>query len=343
MGYGNTQKGEGIHFRQRARAFVIDDGIKHVAFVSMDMGMGSDILTKRVVEELQGRLGDGVYTYDNVCLSGTHTHSGPGGFLQYVMVEIPTLGFVEETMKPLVAGIVSAIMKAHKSLQPGTIKMANGKLFGSNINRSPTSYLLNPQAERDEYADEGDTDKNMLLLRFDSADGKPLGMLNWFAVHGTSMNNTNHLLSGDNRGYASYLFERHMNGKEVPTGQGEFVAAFASTNLGDVSPNTNGARCTDTGLPCDKLHSTCNGKEMLCVASGPGKDMFESTKIIGNKQHQHALKLYAEATTEITGSVDYRHSFVGFENLEVTLEDGSTAQTCPAALGYAFAAGTTDG
>ena len=26
-----------------------------------------------------------------------------------------------------------------------------------------------------------------------------------------------------------------------------FIAAFASTNLGDVSPNTNGAKCIDTG------------------------------------------------------------------------------------------------
>ncbi|RYY71776.1 hypothetical protein EON63_21435 [archaeon] len=33
----------------------------------------------------------------------------------------------------------------------------------------------------------------------------------------------------------------------MATGSGSFVAAFASTNLGDVSPNTNGAKCIDTG------------------------------------------------------------------------------------------------
>ena len=30
-------------------------------------------------------------------------------------------------------------------------------------------------------------------------------MVNWFAVHGTSMNNTNHYISGDNKGYAEQV------------------------------------------------------------------------------------------------------------------------------------------
>jgi hypothetical protein len=48
------------------------------------------------------------------------------------------------------------------------------------------------------------------------------------------LNNTNRLLSGDNRGYASYLLEQHFNGptEQVAPGKGNFVGAFASTNLG---------------------------------------------------------------------------------------------------------------
>jgi len=38
------------------------------------------------------------------------------------------------------------------------------------------------------------------------------------------------------------------------------VAAFAQSNEGDVSPNTKGPHCIDTGLPCDTNHSTCNGR-----------------------------------------------------------------------------------
>ena len=50
-------------------------------------------------------------------------------------------------------------------------------------------------------------------------DGKGIGMLDWFAVHCTSMNNTNTLISGDNKGYASYLMEEYMNGQGVLPGQ----------------------------------------------------------------------------------------------------------------------------
>lgn len=39
--------------------------------------------------------------------------------------------------------------------------------------------------------------------------------------------------------------------------QGSFVAAFASSNLGDVSPNTRGPFCANTGESCDNPQSTC--------------------------------------------------------------------------------------
>ena len=44
-----------------------------------------------------------------------------------------------------------------------------------------------------------------MQLSFRSAAGAPIGILNWHATHGTSMNNTNLLLSGDNKGHAALL------------------------------------------------------------------------------------------------------------------------------------------
>lgn len=56
-----------------------------------------------------------------------------------------------------------------------------------------------------------DVDKDLVQIQFVAANGKPLGVLNWFAVHPTSMNNTNHLVSSDNVGLASILFEKRIN------------------------------------------------------------------------------------------------------------------------------------
>lgn len=211
------------------------------------------------------------------------------------------------------------------------------QLNNANINRSPTAYTFNPKEERDQYADEGDTDKNMTLLKIVSDDdGSPLGMINWFSVHGTSMNNTNGLISGDNKGLASLLFEDHINPAGTTPGQGDFVAAFAATNLGDVSPNTNGSMCIDTGLPCEMMHSTCNNRTEMCIASGPGRDMFESTKIIANRQFEAAKAIFDSddlSTVHLDGLLDARHSFVDMSNLTFVNEGGEELSTCEPAMG----------
>jgi hypothetical protein len=61
-----------------------------------------------------------------------------------------------------------------------------------------------------------DTDKGMQILKLVDTEGKPLGLISWFPVHCTSMNNTNRLISGDNKGYASYRFEKDMNPDALP-------------------------------------------------------------------------------------------------------------------------------
>mmetsp|Transcript_83783 Transcript_83783/g.236710 ORF Transcript_83783/g.236710 Transcript_83783/m.236710 type:complete len:758 (+) Transcript_83783:84-2357(+) len=352
MGYAAPeQTAQGIHFRLRARAFVAHDPEteKRIAFVSADTGMGSDLVNMRVVEKLTEKLGSAYYTIDNLCISGTHTHSTPAGFLQYVLFQVTSWGFVQESFDALVDGIVEAVAAAHTNLKDGAMHANVGEVDDANINRSPTAYDRNPDDEKAQY--KYNTDHDMTLLKITDGDGVGMGQFNWFAVHGTSMNNTNRLLSGDNRGYASYLFEREINGptETVAPGHGDFVAAFASTNLGDVSPNTMGAKCLDTGLPCDAITSTCDGRNEMCVAFGPGTngDNMESTEIIATKQYDVAKTLYDTAETQgtaVEGPVDYRHMFVHMPTYNVSLPDSAGEATlCPPAMGYAFAAGTTDG
>lgn len=59
------------------------------------------------------------------------------------------------------------------------------------------------------------------------------------------------------------------------------------------------------------------------------------------------MELFNTATEKLTGKIVYRHSYVDFSNLEVSFsKDGEydeVIKTCPAAMGFAFAAGTTDG
>lgn len=342
MGYANPgQTSGGIHLRQYSRAFIVEDLETRVrtVFVNIDACMASTLVKMEVLKVLKTEFGD-LYTAENLCISGTHTHSGPAGFLQDVLFQISSWGYVEETLSAMVKGIVESIKIAHESTQPGYIVMNKGDLVGSNINRSPSAYENNPEEERAKYKYNVDTD--MVLLKFMDLNGKGIGMINWFPVHCTSMNNTNHLISSDNKGYAEILFENYID-RDVRPGESAFVAAFAQSNEGDVSPNTRGPHCLDTGEPCDIEHSTCNGKSQYCVASGPGKDMFESTKIIGENQFVKAKELYLSATVKLKGPVKFIHEYVNMTDFEVVLKNSTKVKTCKPAMGFSFAAGTTDG
>lgn len=76
-------------------------------------------------------------------------------------------------------------------------------------------------------------------------------------------------------------------------------------------------------------------------------DEFESTRIIGERQFKKAVELFDKASEQLKGKVDYRHAYLNFSSLEVSLPKVGGGQevvkTCPAAMGFSFAAGTTDG
>ncbi|MBZ4422948.1 neutral/alkaline ceramidase [Myxococcus sp. RHSTA-1-4] len=313
MGYGQlAQQTSGIHQRLRSRAFVIASPCngKRVVFVSADLGMVFQGVKQQVVEKLRSRYG-GLYSDDNVLLSATHTHSGPGGFSHYTFYNLTSLGFVPRNFDAIVSGIVASIDRAHASLGEGTLRLAAGELLGASRNRSPEAYRLNPPEERARYPH--DVDPRMTLVRLTRADGTEVGFINWFAVHATSMGNDNTLISGDNKGLASYLFEKARGGG--------FVAAFANSNEGDVTPNVLGG--TDGG----------------------GADDFEDTEISARRQHDFAARLWAIANTPITGGVDFRQLYLKMDAVDVApaWTDGTPRRTCPAAIGLSMLAGAEDG
>ncbi|CAK9823728.1 Neutral ceramidase [Anthophora retusa] len=344
MGYANIdQKGSGLHLRTFSRAFIIDDGEEKFVFVSVDSAMIGNGVRQSVLDKLRMLYGD-MYTEKNVMISGTHTHSTPGGFMLDVLFDITTFGFVKQTFDAMVFGILQSIQRAHNSMVPGRVFITHGEVLGANINRSPTAYLNNPQAERDKY--KYDVDKTLTQMQFIGADDRPLGVINWFPIHPTSMNNTNHFVSSDNVGYASILFEKAMN-KDSLVGKGPFVAAFASTNLGDVSPNTRGPKCEFSGENCSEQY-TCPGKKERCFASGPGRDMFESTNIIANKLFKESWRLWHGHAKEVIGPIRVVHRYVNMVEQTAEFYNSTTRKTeqvhgCLPAMGYSFAAGTIDG
>ena len=85
-----------------------------------------------------------MYTDQNLALSATHTHSGAGGYMQYFLFLATSFGFVDEAYEAAKDGIVEAVSMAHNNMQRANVYWHEGELYDASINRSPTSYLLNP-------------------------------------------------------------------------------------------------------------------------------------------------------------------------------------------------------
>lgn len=164
----------------------------------------------------------------------------------------------------------------------------------------------------------------MTQLRLMGMQNELIGVINWYAVHATSMNNTNKLISTDNLGYASVLLEQEMDPHSL-VGHGKIVSAFASSNLGDSSPNTKGPYCQHSGMPCDILTSRCPASEGPCVATGPGKNDADSCRIIATRLFEGALNLIVKnGGEEIKGDIQYVHQFIDMPNSVTTYFNATT-------------------
>ncbi|KAK4141131.1 Neutral/alkaline nonlysosomal ceramidase [Dichotomopilus funicola] len=354
-GYANpSQIGTGLRQRLYARSFIIGEvgSDNRFVYVILDDLTGDTAVRNGVLEGLAGLGSDyAVYGQSNVAITGTHSHSGPGGWFNYLLPQITSLGFDRQGYQAIVDGAVLSIKRAHESLQEGYLDFGTTDIAGANVNRSPYSYLANPESERAKYAD--DVDKTLTLLRFQRAsDGKNIGVLTWFAVHATSMLGNNTHVSGDNKGLAAYLFEQSVQGSDQAA-EG-FVAGFSQANVGDTSPNTLGAWCDDgSGEMCDFHTSTCkDGLSEKCHGRGPQFQKLDlgvsSCHEIASKQFSGARSLYDSLnantkSTPVAGpTVRSFHYFHDMRFYKFALDNGTEVQTCPAALGYSFAGGTTD-
>ena len=326
MGYADlAQTTTGIHMRQRARAFVIADAAsgERVVHVVADVGMIFQGVRDAVLTKLEQWYGDR-YSERNVMLTATHTHAGPGGFSHHNLYNLTTLGYHEKTFRAVVDGIVAAIGRADADLAPADLSLSTSQLTNANVNRSKQAFDRNPESDKAYFPNGTDTRSTTLQVRRKAPDGSTSldGVINWFPVHATSMSTDNHLISPDNKGYAEYRWEQDAGVDHLGDPTPGFIASFAQTNAGDMSPNLN-LRPTD----------------------GPTKDEFENTRIIGTRMFDAARDGLDSEKRSLGGGVDSRIVYVDLSNVDVRPEftpDGKPHRTCLAALGASFAAGSTE-
>lgn len=297
-----------------SRAFAIHDSTtnKYVMIVIADIWSCTERIKDLVITKLQESIDLAHYSFDNVMISGTHTHSSPGGYCypKYRMYTVSTRAKkqqdkIQKNIDTIVDGIATSIKRAHNNLKPGKIFIhkgdkINNRIDGCGHNRSANAYCQNDKDDINHYNSK--TDNYMQLIKFVHNNGdKPIGIISWFPIHPADIGQHNKFISGDNKGHAAHLFENEMKKIGIGSQNQPFVAAFANSNCGDVSGNV--------------VYKVVNGERKKIIRPPKGgalnKKKNQDIKTMmkhGQLQFDKALELFnATELEELTGSIDFQY------------------------------------
>lgn len=121
-GYADlAQSGTGLRQRIYSRAFIVGDIAKpadRFVYLVLDV-QGGDTAVRYGILDALAALGSeyAVYGQSNLAVTGTHSHSGPGAWFNYLLPQVTSLGFSQQSYQAVVDGAVLSIKRAHESLQ----------------------------------------------------------------------------------------------------------------------------------------------------------------------------------------------------------------------------------
>ncbi|MCG8669408.1 MAG: neutral/alkaline non-lysosomal ceramidase N-terminal domain-containing protein [Pseudomonadales bacterium] len=195
MGYSAwARQADGFRTRLKAKVFYIKpkQGLP-VAVVQADLPASSLILHHRVAELIASKTD---ITAQALSIHVTHTHSGPGQFLDndfYNAFGANKPGFDPDVYEFLAQQMADALIEAYETRKPAKIAVGETELYGATKNRSMGAYVNNKNV-KDKSITEANALKAvnpaMTMVRIDLLEGEeylPRGVFTSFAVHGTGI------------------------------------------------------------------------------------------------------------------------------------------------------------
>jgi hypothetical protein len=255
----------GQHTRLGTRALVLERGGRKVALVQVDLFMVPGGLVKHVADLTADR----GFSEQNLVISASHTHSGPGGYANFKTFNTaaPSLQTATDPVsfyllfdpKPadrqlytfLVRQIAAAVRRADRNLGPAAAGWGTAEIRGLTRNRSVEAHLADHgvmrefgegEAGLDPEGGDHTIDPEVNLLRVDklvrrrgSVRRVPIGGWSTFPDHGTVTKSSFQFYNQDHHGSALRLFEGKVRrAGRVPPRQ-PVVNVYGNSNEGDMS------------------------------------------------------------------------------------------------------------
>ncbi|HEX9711872.1 MAG TPA: neutral/alkaline non-lysosomal ceramidase N-terminal domain-containing protein [Actinomycetota bacterium] len=285
---------EGRFGRLRANAFVIDDGERKVAIVSVDLpGFFGEMH-----EAVAHRIASTGITRENLLVSASHTHTGPGGYFQQNLGWALLGGDVLDPriFEAITTGIADAVLSADARLQPAQLAAGETLIEGANGNRRGSQWELNPEAILE--IDPRNAPR-LGMIRIDAADGTPIGVITNFSTHGTIGNTFNMWHTGDDKAWVGRFVEQGIRDDAGLPREHPIVDATLNGAQGDIGSG-------GCSRPWDSLDGS-DFDDLSCMESA------------GARQAPHYLDLWRSLGEQLRDdvTVDARFDHVCFCGQEV--------------------------
>lgn len=201
----------GEHDPVGARALVLEDRDSRLAWVTLDLIAVDHAFTRAV----QDRLARAGVPPAALIVSASHTHSGPGAFMDSALMGVAAVDRLDPAVRDaLVEGAATAIRRADGARAPALVGAA--RVTAPVVTKSRLARPL---------------DSEIVVVKLTTVSGAPLALVWNFAIHGTMLSAGNLRLSADVMGAASTQLEQRLGAP----------ALFVNGAVGDVSPARHGA------------------------------------------------------------------------------------------------------
>ncbi|MFV8755411.1 neutral/alkaline non-lysosomal ceramidase N-terminal domain-containing protein [Nannocystaceae bacterium ST9] len=281
-----------------ARAiYVEDERGEPLVLVACDLWSIPAGLGDAVVERLHATHGIDWLDRRHLLIAATHTHHGPAAFASnrlYNRAAGPAMGFDPELHAFLADALARAIVEALHAREPATLRLERGEVGALARNRSFEPFASNPEADAllaanadlpECAADRPEAckaiDPTLTTLRIDDAQGRPIAVAAFFAVHATAMINRTDAYNGD-----LFAIATHHAEQALALGDREGVVALFNGAEADVSPAWQAQGRANTRELGERL-----GRSIVATA-GIGSDCASGRAITGtitNRYRQVAL------------------------------------------------------
>lgn len=206
----------------RAKTMVLTKGGRNLVFISLDLIAVTGDFKRDLIKQIE-HLG---FDQNNVFMSATHTHSGPGTISRNTLWKIITMDRFKKKI------FQEMIRKTALSIEQALANQVEADLYRSQF------YAENLQRNRRNHPGHVDQRADLVLAR--TMSGEWLGGIVNFAIHGTMLGTKNMLFSADVNGAIEYGVQEaldQMNGTSRSVGS---TILFINAAEGDVSPNKSG-------------------------------------------------------------------------------------------------------